>query len=71
MVLLPRKYRWSIAPNDGMTIKELEVEWFSYFNLTEKRLPELLIFRKENKLKLLVTNINAIKAKIADQLIEE
>lgn len=35
-----------------------------FFNLTEKRLLELLISRKEKKLKLLEANINAVKAKL-------
>lgn len=38
---------------------------YLFFNLTEKKLLELLISRKENKLKLLEANINAVKAKIA------
>lgn len=56
--------RWNIAPNDRLTDKDLEDEWISFFNLTERKLLEMLIARKEKKIQLIEANINGIKSKL-------
>lgn len=62
--ITPRRLRWDIAPNDGLVDKDLEDEWFSFFNHSERKLLEMLIARKEKKLWLIEANINAIKSKL-------
>lgn len=67
--ITPRRLRWDVAPKNGLVDKDLEDQWFSFFNHTEKRLLEIIVARKERKLKLLEANINAIKSKLGPSIV--
>lgn len=62
--MIPRRLRWDIPINDGLTEKDDIEEWYTFFHGKGREVMEFLIARKQRKLKILETQINEIRDKI-------
>ena len=58
--LIPRRLRWDVPPNDGLVDIDSISEWSSFFIKKGMELMELLLVRKQRKLKILNSQINDI-----------
>lgn len=47
--ITPRRLRWDVDPNDGLTDEELAKNWYSFFNDCENKLLNIIIKRREEK----------------------
>lgn len=59
--MTPRRLRWELDPNDGITDPELMEEWYSFFNGCENELLHKMIKRRRFKLKGIEASISEIK----------
>lgn len=61
--LIPRKLRWDVPINDVLLDKE-SIEWFQFFNDKGLELLDVLIKRKQRKIRTLDRTISKLKASV-------
>lgn len=59
--IVPRRLRWDVPLNDGLTDKDSVDEWFHFFNNKGLDLLDLLIKRKQKKVRIINKTIEEIK----------
>ena len=59
--ITPRRLRWDLGPNDGLTEEGLTQAWYNFFNGCENKLLDIIIDRRKIKLKKIETTINGLK----------
>ena len=62
--LIPRRLRWDVPINDGLTDKESTDEWFQFFNDKGLELLALLIKRKQRKIRTVDRNVTELKTNL-------
>ncbi|XP_040197585.1 GATA zinc finger domain-containing protein 14-like [Rana temporaria] len=62
--LIPRRLRWDVPINDGLTNKESTDEWFQFFNDKGLELLQLLIKRKQRKIRAIDRSMTEIKTNL-------
>lgn len=62
--IVPRRLRWEVPPNDGLTDKESMAEWFAFFNNKSIEGLKFLLERKLRKTALIEQQIEEIKQKM-------
>lgn len=62
--IVPRRLRWDLPPNDGLTDNESNVEWCNFFVDKSFDLLRLLLLRKQRKQKQLEKQIKEITDRI-------
>lgn len=60
--LVPRRLRWDVPPNDGLTDDESIKEWYQFFNNRGQELIDFLLIRKRKKMLLLDKQISELKS---------
>lgn len=59
--MAPRRLGWDITPNDGVNEKDLMEEWYRFFNQSENELLQIIVKRRQHKLKLIEAGILGIR----------
>ena len=59
--ITPRRLRWDVGPNDGLTEDGLTQAWYNFFNGCENKLLDIIIDRRKIKLNKIETTINGLK----------
>ena len=59
--ITPRRLRWDLGPNDGLTEDGLTQAWYNFFNGCENKLLDIIIDRRKIKLNKIETTINSLK----------
>lgn len=62
--IVPRRLRWDIPPNDGLTDQESNDEWSKFFNEKGLELLTFLLQRKQRKTRKLDQNIAEIREEL-------
>lgn len=62
--LVPRRLRWDVPPNDGLSDQESNEEWFKFFNDKGLELLRFLLERKQRKIKMIDQNIAQLKEEL-------
>lgn len=62
--LVPRRLRWDVPLNDGLTDQESNEEWFKFFNDKGLELLRFLLERKQRKIKIIDQNITQLKEEL-------
>lgn len=62
--IVPRRLRWDVPPNDGLTDPESNEEWFKFFNDKGLELLTFLLERKQRKNKKIDQNILEIREEL-------
>lgn len=60
--LVPRRLRWDLPPNDGLTDEDSLSEWHQFFNSKGQELIKFLLTRKRKKMVLINQQITELKS---------